>query len=61
MLISCSIDNEIRIFKEVDDSYEIVRYIYFRKDVNITIIRYESNIKLIMVGTDVGTIGFYDS
>lgn len=59
-MVSCSIDNEIRIFKETDDNYEIVRYIYFRKDIQISHLIYETNIKLIMVGTNVGTVGFYD-
>lgn len=61
MLVSCSVDNQIRIFKEVDDNYEIVRYIYFRKDIQITQLKYEPEIKLIMVGTNVGTVGFYDT
>jgi len=62
MLISCSIDNEIRIFKESDDNYELVRFIKFsRTDIQVTHLKYEDNIKLIMVGTNVGTVGFYDT
>lgn len=62
MLISCSIDNEIRIFKESDDNYELVRFIKFsRTDIQVTHLKYEDNIRLIMVGTNVGTVGFYDT
>ena len=60
MLITCSIDNEIRIYKENNDNYEIIRYIYFKKDIRVTCLKYDTNLKLMMIGTNVGRIGFYE-
>lgn len=39
-----------------------MRFIYFNSsDIQITHLKYEAHIKLIMLGTNVGTVGFYDT
>lgn len=53
-------DNEIRIARETEESFEIIRTIYLRKDITITSLVYCSLTKLLMVGSNVGTMVFYD-
>lgn len=38
-----------------------MRFIYFNSmDIQITHLKYEPNINLLMLGTNVGSVGFYD-
>lgn len=60
IFISCGLDNEIRIFKETEESYEIIRTIYIIKEASVTCLEYCSLTKLIIVGSNVGTLAFYD-
>ena len=60
IFISCGLDNEIRIFKETEESYEIIRTIYIIREVSVTCLDYCPETKLILVGSNVGTMGFYD-
>ena len=60
IFISCGIDNEIKIAKETEESFEIIRTIYIKKDICISCLKYIEEIKSIVVGTSVGSIVFYD-
>jgi len=61
IFISCGVDNEIKIAKETEESFEIVRTIFIRKDVTVSCLKYVEEIKMLVVGTSVGSMVFYDA
>jgi hypothetical protein len=60
IFISCGVDNEIKIARETEESFEIIRTICIKKDVSIGCLKYIEEIKSIVVGTGIGSIVFYD-
>jgi WD40 repeat protein len=60
VFISYGLDNEVRISRETEESFEVIRTIYINKEVEVTCMKFCPENRIIMLSTNSSNLSFFD-